>query len=420
MSRAMSDSESRSETSEREEQTIDLGDDSLIDFADPNDGVFDIQMEEDMLREQEAEEKEDDPQESKESNLKKRKSGGKKGRALGASKWSKTEIALLLETIDDKWYILKTAAKKKPVWVLIADTMELNGFSRNFTACANKWKVLRNEYQICKDANKTSGNSKISGEHFAQVDAILGERQTTRPQVLMSTGVAQRVPEVQSMAVEESIAPQKTQPHQQPTIPEATMNKSETPQNQVQTNVVVEKKKSRKERRLEEEPVDVEESAQNITKSKESSADRVARLMGEHLSSAVNTVTNKFAEQNERDMALARDLQVNEQCESSARWAQFMDAMAMQQNTMNCLLQLFQNSSQPPSQHPPLQHQNLYPRPMSASMNSQMYPPSHPPSEFAHAQGQKKCRVDSCTNSAQFGYDGEVIACAIHKFQDMS
>ena len=206
----MSDSESRSETSEREEQTIDLADNSLIDFADPNDGVFDIQMEEDMLREQEAEEKEDDPQESKESNLKKRKSGGKKGRALGASKWFKTEIALLLETIDDKWYILKTAAKKKPVWVLIADTMELNGFSRNFTACANKWKVLRNE------------------------------------------------------------------------------------------------------------------------------------------------------------------------------------------------------------------HQNLYPRPMSASMNSQMYPPSHPPSEFAHAQGQKKCRVDSCTNSAQFGYDGEVIACAIHKFQDMS
>ena len=376
----MGDSDASMNDSDREEFCDEPNEEGTLDLADPHCDVFDQQMEEEMNEQQEAEEKDDSPGDSG----KKKKSGGKKGRLAGAKKWSSAETAYLLELIDQKWYILKTAAKKKPVWIIIADSMELVGYQRNFAACANKWKILRNEYQVCKDSNKISGNSKITGECYQQLDAILGERASTQPPFLLNAGVFADTNDNQEDLLAEPHTPAPTAA----AVP-ATSDKVQSSGTDKSSSQP--RKKSRKERRLEED-TETELDAEKLTMPRESNAEKVSRLMGEHMTRTTDAFTSTLKEQAASDYQFATISQEEAERRQDQRWSQFMQMMAMQQQSIQAVVGLLGSHLQ-------------------GGQNMGNYP-----------QGRASaptCWVDGCQNAAQHGYDGRKVACKIHRLHDM-
>ena len=82
---------------------------------------------------------------------------------------------------------LEGCKRNKPVYEKVSESMKKAGFERSAVQCREKAKKLKTEYRKIKDKHRVTGTGRKKWKHYDTLDAVLGDRPTTLPPVIVDT-----------------------------------------------------------------------------------------------------------------------------------------------------------------------------------------------------------------------------------------
>ena len=108
---------------------------------------------------------------------------------MASGNWSDEETFKLIELWgDDRIQAqLEGCKRNKEVYKKIARGMVEAGHEKTAEQCREKAKKLKAEYRKVKDSQNKSGAGRKSWKYLDAMDAVLGDKPATRPQVIVDT-----------------------------------------------------------------------------------------------------------------------------------------------------------------------------------------------------------------------------------------
>ena len=102
--------------------------------------------------------------------------------------WSDEEVFELIDLWGENIQVqLETCKRNKWVYEKIATRMKEAGYDRSADQCREKAKKLKGEYRKIKDKEGKTGTGRINRKFFDVLDALLGNRPSTKPAITVDT-----------------------------------------------------------------------------------------------------------------------------------------------------------------------------------------------------------------------------------------
>ena len=256
-----------------------------------------------------------------------------------------------------EYSLLKQVSKKNPIWQAIAHEMLAMGYDRQPEACKSMWKAFGLEYKACKDQNKKSGSKRMTMQQLQIIDDMLGEKESTAPSFLFSTGAKNSATMRELLTEEEAAMIHRTQ-HMHPRNITATEKffeeeKNTDPEGPYNPGVPL----NRKQRRLlekdsEGDVLDVSGNSNDGNKkpsiftSRETSAEKIARSLTDKIH-----ILQKEYDEKMRAEKIAEDLKAQQrEMNEARRFREMMQMQVMQHNSMMKMMAFSMNPNATPEQ----------------------------------------------------------------------
>ena len=111
-------------------------------------------------------------------------SGNERGR-----NWTEEEVYELIDVWSDDIIQsqLEGSQRNQHVYKKISQKLQEKGYERTWDQCRQKMKKLRKDYKDVVDNNGETGRKRKTFKYFDEIDAVLGCRPATRPNIIVSS-----------------------------------------------------------------------------------------------------------------------------------------------------------------------------------------------------------------------------------------
>ena len=100
--------------------------------------------------------------------------------------WKDNEVNALISIWGDD-LVQAQLEGCKLAYEKVSESMKKAGFERSAVQCREKVKKLKTEYWKIKDKHRVTGTGRKKWKHYDTLDAVLGDRPTTLPPVIVDT-----------------------------------------------------------------------------------------------------------------------------------------------------------------------------------------------------------------------------------------
>ena len=83
--------------------------------------------------------------------------------------------------------MLEGCTRNRHVYDKFARELEGAGYKRSWSQCRDKLKKLKGDYRKVRDHNNETGRERKVWKYFEEMDAILGTKPATRPEIVIDT-----------------------------------------------------------------------------------------------------------------------------------------------------------------------------------------------------------------------------------------